>query len=402
MNNVKLHVNSLNESYQKWYGGNKNSFHYNINTGLFLGFIIYILLIYFFYKVRYILSFNVSFSDPSSLFAENVVNLYNIVWIVLIFVIFLILVLLIRIIYLFSWNFSYFSSNLYYNLITITLEYLVSVGLYLENEEIVNNALNRLNLIECNASGLNNIGLNLWYNKDNYAFLSVSDISEYRSLEVVWCLLPICSLLLISIPTFSLIFSLDSCVDPIYTIKVIGRQWYWTYEIDAGIDNNILGTETKDIIELEFTDAIEKGNYKNVIFYKVSDFHNSSLHLSQAARPISFEFDSNLVAEDDLVKGTHRLLEVDNRLCLPIGVPIRILITSSDVLHSWAVPSLGIKVDAVPGRLNQFVVEIKRPGVFYGQCSELCGPFHGFMPIVIQAVSLEKFEQWLINIVEAE
>jgi cytochrome c oxidase subunit 2 len=91
------------------------------------------------------------------------------------------------------------------------------------------------------------------------------------------------------------------------------------------------------------------------------------------------------------------LLEVDNRLFLPVGVPIRLLITSSDVLHSWAVPNLGIKVDAVPGRLNQFIVEIKRPGVFYGQCSELCGPFHGFMPIVVQATTLDKFEDWMIN-----
>jgi len=112
---------------------------------------------------------------------------------------------------------------------------------------------------------------------------------------------------------------------------------------------------------------------------------------------ISLDFDSVMVSDDDLVTGTHRLLEVDNRLVLPIGVPIRLLITSADVLHSWAVPSLGVKVDAVPGRLNQFIVEIKRPGIFYGQCSELCGPLHGFMPIVIQAVSLEKFEQWLLK-----
>jgi cytochrome c oxidase subunit 2 len=89
------------------------------------------------------------------------------------------------------------------------------------------------------------------------------------------------------------------------------------------------------------------------------------------------------------------LLEVNNRLLLPVGVPIKLIITSSDVLHSWAVPSLGIKVDAIPGRLNQFVVEIKRQGVFYGQCSELCGVLHGFMPIVIQAVSFYTFENWL-------
>jgi cytochrome c oxidase subunit 2 len=91
------------------------------------------------------------------------------------------------------------------------------------------------------------------------------------------------------------------------------------------------------------------------------------------------------------------LLEVDNRLVLPLGVPIRFIITSVDVIHSWAVPALGIKVDAVPGRLNQFVVEIKKPGIYFGQCSELCGPLHGFMPIVICVVSPIEFENWLLN-----
>jgi heme/copper-type cytochrome/quinol oxidase subunit 2 len=88
-------------------------------------------------------------------------------------------------------------------------------------------------------------------------------------------------------------------------------------------------------------------------------------------------------------------LEVDNRLLVPSGVPIRFLITSTDVLHSWAIPSLGLKVDAVPGRLNQFIVEIKKPGVYYGQCSELCGPMHGFMPITLQAVTINEYKEWL-------
>jgi len=393
--NIKLNFNFFNESYQKWYGGDENDFHYNLTTGLVIGVGIYFIFVLFVYKMYNLLSFNVSFFDPSSIFAENVIHLYNIVWIVLIFVIFLILVLLIRIIYLFSWNFSYFSSSLYVNLTTTTLEYLLAFSIHLEDDEMTNQILDRLILIDNNFSGLN-----LWYNKNGYSFLSVSDISEYRYLEVIWCLLPIGSLLLISIPTFSLIFSLDSCVDPVYTVKVIGRQWYWTYDLDVVIDNNVLGTEERDLIQLEFTDDLEKGKYDEVIYYKVNDYNESGLHLSPAAKSVNLEFDSNLVSEDDLVKGTHRLLEVDNRLFLPVGVPVRLLITSSDVLHSWAVPSLGIKVDAVPGRLNQFVVEIKRPGVFYGQCSELCGPFHGFMPIVIQAVSLERFEEWLVSKIE--
>ena len=106
-------------------------------------------------------------------------------------------------------------------------------------------------------------------------------------------------------------------------------------------------------------------------------------------------FDSSLVRDEDLEFGQHRLLEVDNRLVLPVGVPIRFLITSGDVLHSWALPEMGIKVDAIPGRLNQVVTEIKRPGIFYGQCSELCGIEHGFMPIVIQSVPIAEYLNWL-------
>lgn len=375
---------SLN-NYLKWYG--ENNFFQNLSTGLSLGLVLYFFFVLFVFKMYSVLSFGVSFYDPSSAFAEHLIHLYNVVWIILIFVVFFILTLLIRIIYLFNWKFIYFNSNLYFFFITISLEYVLAVSLFFNDIITANSILRRLNILETSISGINNVGLNLWYNKDERSFLSIADISEYRLLEVVWCLLPIGSLLMISTPTFSLIFSLDACVDPAYTIKIIGRQWYWTYSIDALVDNF---TETKDESTNELVES-------QVSYVSVADYNKYNLQTSRMALPASFEFDSNLVGDDDLVMGTHRLLEVDNRLFLPIGVPVRLLITSSDVLHSWAVPSLGIKVDAVPGRLNQFIVEIKRPGVFYGQCSELCGPFHGFMPIVVQAVSLNNFEDWMFN-----
>ena len=384
--NVNLKFSS--NEYQKWYG--ENDVMQNLATGLTLGLVLYFIIVLFVFKMYSVLEFGVSFYDPSSAFAEHLIHLYNIVWIILIFVVFFILVLLIRIIYLFNWNFLYFSSNLYLSFIKIVLEYCLALSFALEDRTTTNLILKRLNLIETSTSGLNTIGLNLWYNKDSISFLTISEISEYRILEVVWCLLPIGSLLMISTPTFSLIFSLDACVDPAYTIKIIGRQWYWTYSVDALIDNF---TESKSV---EVDENTAKVLESNVRYMSVKDYNKHNLRLSVVTLPISFEFDSNLVSEEDLVVGTHRLLEVDNRLFLPVGIPVRLLITSSDVLHSWAVPSLGIKVDAVPGRLNQFIVEIKRPGVFYGQCSELCGPFHGFMPIVIQAVSLDKFEDWMI------
>lgn len=175
-------------------------------------------------------------------------------------------------------------------------------------------------------------------------FLAVHSFRENLLLEYLWAIFPSLVIFLILIPSLYLLYSLEERVDPKFHLKVIGHQWFWTYEFD--------------VYDLE----------------------------------VNFQYDSNLVLEADLPLGAKRLLEVDRRLYLPTNVPLRILITSSDVLHSWAVPELGIKVDAVPGRLNDALTLIRRPGVFYGQCSELCGVGHGFMPIVVEAVS---YKQWV-------
>jgi cytochrome c oxidase subunit 2 len=138
-------------------------------------------------------------------------------------------------------------------------------------------------------------------------------------------------------------------VDPAITLKVIGHQWYWSYEY--------------------------------------SDYVNVDGE--------SIDFDSYMVPTDELEPGQLRLLEVDNRVVLPTNTHIRVLVTAADVIHCWAVPSLGVKVDCVPGRLNQAGLFIQREGVFYGQCSEICGVNHGFMPIVVEAVSLDKYIEWI-------
>jgi len=165
-------------------------------------------------------------------------------------------------------------------------------------------------------------------------------LTHESTFEVVWTLVPSVVLVLLAIPSLKLLYSLDFILydyEPVVTIKVIGHQWFWSYEY--------------------------------VVFS--GEFLNYEL----------VNFDSYLVSEDDLGPGCLRLLEVDNPLLVPTNVYIRFLITAVDVLHSWAVPSLGVKVDAVPGRLNQIFTFIKRPGEFYGQCSEICGVNHGFMPI---------------------
>jgi cytochrome c oxidase subunit 2 len=168
-------------------------------------------------------------------------------------------------------------------------------------------------------------------------------------IELVWTLTPAAVLIAIAFPSFKLLYLLDEVIDPAMTVKALGHQWYWSYEY--------------------------------------SDFVND--------QGDSLEFDSYLIPTEDLNFGSLRLLEVDNRVVLPIGTHIRFIVTGTDVLHSFAVPSLGLKIDAVPGRLNQTSVLIERQGVYYGQCSEICGVQHAFIPVVIEAVDLPNYLLWL-------
>jgi cytochrome c oxidase subunit 2 len=148
---------------------------------------------------------------------------------------------------------------------------------------------------------------------------------------------------------------MDEVIDPVMTIKAIGHQWYWEYEYSDYLDESG-PCEARDI-----------------------------------------QFDSYMLPDSELELGQLRLLETDNRVVVPVDTHIRLIVTANDVIHDFAVPALGIKVDGLPGRLNQVSVVINREGVFYGQCSELCGVYHGFMPIVIEAVPLEKYIAWLSN-----
>jgi len=176
-------------------------------------------------------------------------------------------------------------------------------------------------------------------------------------LEIIWTLIPAGVLLWIAIPSFSLLYSLDELINPSVTLKIIGHQWYWSYEY--------------------------------------SDY-------SELSSGESVSFDSYMVGVEDLTFGAFRLLEVDNRVVLPTNLHIRLLVTADDVLHSWYVPSFGVKVDACPGRLSQASTFIKRDGVYYGQCSEICGINHGFMPIVVRGVSSDIFTNWIATKLDLE
>jgi len=182
-----------------------------------------------------------------------------------------------------------------------------------------------------------------------------TNVVHGTTLEMIWTIIPGVILMAVSVPSFALLYSMDEILYPEMTLKVVGHQWYWSYEY--------------------------------------SDYKSSEGE--------SINFDSYMIPEDDLSDaGQLRLLEVDNRVVLPIGTHIRVIVTAADVLHCWAIPSFAMKIDACPGRLNQTSLFIKRAGTFYGQCSEICGVNHGFMPIVVEGVELEDYISWISNKLE--
>lgn len=173
--------------------------------------------------------------------------------------------------------------------------------------------------------------------------LSNTNTIDAQEIEIVWTVIPAIILIVIALPSLRILYLIDEISNPDITIKAVGHQWYWSYEY--------------------------------------SDFAN-------------LNFDSYIVPTQDLQPGQFRLLEVDNRMIAPAGLAIRTLVTAEDVLHSWAVPSLGVKTDAIPGRLNQASFLLSLPGVYYGQCSEICGANHSFMPIVIESLPVKEFLGW--------
>jgi cytochrome c oxidase subunit 2 len=187
----------------------------------------------------------------------------------------------------------------------------------------------------------------------NFAYYNSPISHKYMNhgtlIELIWTITPALILILIAFPSFKLLYLMDEVVDPSLVIYGEGHQWYWSYQYP--------------------------------------DFANDDDEF--------VEFDSYIVPESDLEEGMFRMLEVDNRVIIPELTHTRFVISAADVIHSYAVPSLGIKCDAYPGRLNQASVYLNRKGTFFGQCSEICGILHSSMPIAIQSVSIKDFLLWL-------
>nr|ALN11492.1 cytochrome c oxidase subunit II [Pristimantis fenestratus] len=177
--------------------------------------------------------------------------------------------------------------------------------------------------------------------------LSNTNTIDAQEIEMIWTIMPAVILIVIALPSLRILYLMEEVNNPDITVKTIGHQWYWSYEY--------------------------------------SDLKN-------------LEFDSYMIQTQDLTPGLFRLLEVDNRMTTPVGMTIRTIITAEDVLHSWTVPTLGMKTDAIPGRLGQTSFLTPQPGVFYGQCSEICGANHSFMPIVVESVPVKDFLNWAANL----
>jgi cytochrome c oxidase subunit II len=170
-----------------------------------------------------------------------------------------------------------------------------------------------------------------------------STTSHNTTIEVLWTLIPCLILVVMAVPSFKVLYTQDTIPKADVTIKAVGYQWYWGYEYP---DENII-------------------------------------------------FDSYMVDEKDLKENQPRLLTVDNEIYVPVNKVIKVMITANDVLHAWALPSFGVKRDAIPGRINETWFKADRTGTYYGQCSELCGIKHAFMPITVNVVTEEEYNQWL-------
>jgi len=179
------------------------------------------------------------------------------------------------------------------------------------------------------------------------------NLLERQIIECIWTIIPAAILIQIALPSLLLLYILDESIDSSLSIKVMGHQWYWRYEY--------------------------------------TDFWSHDFQL---------EFDTYIVPTNELEDTIFRLLDVDNRTVVPHNIHTRVIISSADVLHAWTVPSLGVKADAVPGRLNQVKFIAQRPGLYFGQCSEICGANHRFIPIMLEAVNSNTFLNWMVLLQE--
>ena len=193
---------------------------------------------------------------------------------------------------------------------------------------------------------------------NSYMITKHSDFTHSNELEIIWTSVPALILVFLATPSFTLLYSMDELIDPVINFKIIGHQWYWSYELS---DYALCGNKSED------------NNFKYYCYMLVLD----SLPENK--------------------KGYYRLLETNKRLLFPTNTHLRLFVSAADVLHSWTVPSFGLKIDACPGRLNLVNLFLNRVGLFFGQCSEICGVNHGFMPISVLVLDITQFNAYVVS-----
>ena len=299
----------------------------------------------------------VSFVEPFNIYTDSFIKLYNIICMYLVCVTFLIAFWLIFILI----NFKFKEKN--------PIEIVINDFVY---------------------SGINEWLREYIYKNEKdrkFKYLKINDVQEFTLLEAIWVFIPIIFIVIVAYPSISLEYSLSPDITPLVTMKVIGHQWYWDFEINT--------TLTPGLIEANNSEMFLKSELFKLFINESEDFVEFLKKLEEIEyMHLKKEVSLNLVAENQKFL---RLLALDNKIILPVNVPIKLIVTSADVLHSFALPALAVKIDAVPGRLSEQIIISERPGIIWGQCSELCGPYHGFMPIVIEVSDMDTFIDYMLK-----
>ena len=303
------------------------------------------------------LSFELGFVNVGSNYTSSLINFYN-----------LICVLLVLITFLIGFWITFILVN--YRFKKIILLNLLNLNFILEKN---------FNLKTLIYTGLND---------RSFSYLSLKSITDYPQLEGSWCVLPLGFVSTVSYPSIGLEYGLSPDITPLVTLKVIANQWYWVFELEAKTSPGLVeGGDVSFFFESDLYKLYQETYGDAEAFYEGL----SLLEFQELSKTVEV----NLNNEVD--PGFYRLLAVDNKIILPVNTPIKIIVTSADVLHSFALPSLSVKIDAVPGRLSEQIILIEKPGLYWGQCSELCGPYHGFMPVAFEVNAYPIFLKQFFN-----
>jgi len=296
------------------------------------------------------LQWKVSFIEPGNTFTEILIDFYNLICVYLIFIIFLIG----------YWMFFILKNH------TFKKNFLLNYF----NWDFILREKNNIKYF-----------FNTKLSDRSFPYIAIYDIKDYPLLEGTWCIVPLTFISVAAYPSISLEYGISPDITPLVTVKVLANQWYWIFDIEAKVSPSLC-----EIDEIGYFFKSDLYNLYKENSNDVEAFYHGMDNLDYQLLKKVVEV--NLNKEDP---GFFRLLAIDNKIILPINTPIKFVITSIDILHSFALPAFSVKIDAIPGRLSEQIILIERPGLFWGQCSELCGPYHGFMPVLIEGTSFPLF-----------